>query len=117
MMTLPKPRKPWHKNATNVKDMLGQPYNSWTVIEIGARDTSGHALVKVRCVCGNEQWRNARAIGDGKSKQCASCRSRAANAHRVEERKSEPPRRKLWDPYMHGEAKRLANICGTETDG
>lgn len=55
-------------------------FGSWTVVSREIRRRGKHIYAKVRCACGEEDWKVLDNLKRGRSKSCMSCRSKARHA-------------------------------------
>ena len=53
--------------------MIGNKYNSWTILEESGRDKSGSIIYKCQCVCGVIMHKKPYVLINNKSKQCNDC--------------------------------------------
>ena len=60
----------------NFKDMTGQTFGYWNVIERAPNDKDGNACWKCRCVCGTERIILGHALRRGQTKSCGCMSSK-----------------------------------------
>lgn len=61
------------------KDLTGQRFSRWVVVERQPNSNNGTAMWKVRCDCGNEKVVNGYTLRSGQSKSCGCLNSELAS--------------------------------------
>jgi hypothetical protein len=56
--------------------LVGQTYNSWTVVDFVGRDANSNQLYKCRCSCGFENVIRKSTLIAGESAMCRNCRAK-----------------------------------------